>query len=117
MICAYVQPTPEAVAADEFVIRLLGHASNQPSRSVEPLLAAEVLEGDCDGRRITFGLAPSLAAHFRSARQVKRLATHGACYMVRVAVNPDSQGRRKNVVTDIAFVGYEPTGLDAFDLN
>ena len=122
MICRYVQPNvtharSDAVANGEYLIRLLGHGTSRHSSASETAVAAEILEGRHDGRRITFDLAPSVANGFASLRDLAYLAARGACCMAKVAVRTDYEGHRMNVITSLDFLGYESSGLNDYDMN
>ena len=115
MICSYApQPT---LPAGEYVVRLHKHSINQRSRSTEQVLEAEILEGRHDGRRVAFDLAPPLRQGFTSSRQLRALAARGTCWMVKVALRTDETGRHTHVITHLDFLGFEPYGLDAYNLN
>jgi hypothetical protein len=115
MVTAH-QRTAESIPDGEYLIRLLAGNASQRDRLSNPLLKAQILEGDHDGRRIVFDLAPSAVQGIASTRLDSfRL---GACYMVKVAARTDGAGRRRNVITALFFLGFEPSSTsETFSLN
>jgi len=118
MVCSSAHPAQRRFLPNgEYVIRLLGDGVGQADHSSSPLLTAEILEGDHDGRRIAFDVAAEVKQRFTHSRELRALAAHGACCMVKVAVRTDSAGHCTCVITRLTFLGYEPAGLADCDLN